>query len=105
MALPRRRTTFQTRTIPAATARTQFGQLLELAVTQGMRFVVSRNGRPAVAIIPIEQYLEGAGPRSAILRKLHTAAKRRGVDLLSMTKVDHVIATVRRQSRNGRGTR
>ncbi len=97
--MTRRRSSPVTKTIPAATARTQFGQLLELAKTKGTRFVVSRNGQPAVVIIPIEDYLERTGAQPTVLTKLQAAAKRRRVDLLTIDEVDREVAVVRRRRR------
>lgn len=88
-----------TKTIPAATARTQFGQLLELAQTKGTRFVVSKNGQPAVVIIPIADYLERTGSPPAVLTKLQAAAKKRRLDLLTLGDIDREVGAVRRRRR------
>ena len=88
-----------TKTIPAAIARTQFGQLLELAQTKGTRFVVSKNGQPAVAIIPIADYLERTRGTPAALAKLQVAAKKRRLDLLTLGDIDREVAAVRRRRR------
>jgi prevent-host-death family protein len=89
-----------TKTIPAATARTQFGQLLELSQRKGIRFVVSKNGEPAVVIIPIADYLERTGGTPETLAKVQAAAKRRRLDLLKLRDVNREVAAVRRRQRS-----
>ena len=86
-----------TKTVSAATARTQFGKLLELSQRKGIRFVVSRNGEPAVVIMPIADYLERTGDTPETLMKVHGAAKRRGLDLLKLSDVNSEVAPVRRR--------
>jgi len=95
----RRRPTPMTKTIPAATARTQFGQLLELAQTKGTRFIISKNGEPAVVILAIADYLENIDGEPKALAKLQAAAKKRGLDLLSLDDIDREVAATRAAKR------
>jgi len=94
-----RRPNALTKTIPAATARTQFGQVIELATKKGTRFIVSRNGEPAVVILAIEDYLENIRDTPKVLANLQASARKRGLDLLSMDEIDREVAAVRVKQR------
>ena len=94
-----RNPTIMTKTIPAQAARTQFGQILELAKTKRARFVVSKNGEPAAIILGIEDYLESVVEVPAALAKLQEASKKRGLDLLSLEDIDAEVASVRAKKR------
>ena len=94
-----RRPTPMTKTIPAATARTQFGQIIELAQRTGTRFIISKNGAPAVVILAITDYLENIDCKPKALAELQAAARKRGVDLLSFEDIDQEVAAVRAAKR------
>lgn len=94
-----------TKTIPAATARTQFGQILELVQTKRARFIVSRNGEPAAVILAIEDYLETLGGTPGVLARLQAAARKRRLNLLSMKDIDAEVAAVRTEKRAAKGRR
>jgi len=84
-----------TKTIPAATARTQFGQILELVQTKGTRFVVSRNGQPAAIILAIEDFLESRLGTPKELAAIQKEAKKRKLDLLSLEDINAEVDTYR----------
>jgi prevent-host-death family protein len=88
-----------TKTITAAIARTQFGQLLELVRSKRARFVVSRNGEPAAVILGIEDYLESVVGTPAALAAIQAESRKRGVDLLSITDINAEIDAVRKARR------
>ena len=44
--------------IDALSARTRFGELIEKAGTESIRYLVSRRGKPKVVILGIEDYLK-----------------------------------------------
>ena len=91
--------TILTKTIPAQAARTQFGQILELTRSKKARFVVSKNGEPAAIILGIEDYLESVIAVPEALEALQAAARKRGLDLLSLADIDEEIAKVRTKKR------
>lgn len=91
-----------TRTVPAATARTQFGQLLELVQSKRTRFVVSKNGAPAAVILGIDDYLEHVLKNPSALANLQAEAKKRGLDLLDLGEIDAEVSAVRSEKRKPR---
>jgi len=76
------------RRVDAHVARTQFGQLMDRAVRNKERFVVDRRGEPAVVILSVQDYLDTVQSAPEWLRQAWVAAKRRGLDKLTMEKVD-----------------
>jgi len=60
-----------TRKISALTARTQLGLIMTRAVENNDRFLVERNGEPAVLILSVADYLKTFAPR-------RTGSKSRG---------------------------
>jgi prevent-host-death family protein len=51
-----------TRKISALTARTQLGQIINRAVENNDRFLVERNGEPAVLILSVTDYVKTFAP-------------------------------------------
>ena len=90
------------KTVPAATARTQFGQLLDLVQSSRTRFVVSKNGAPAAVILGIEDYLEHVVKNPSALANLQAEARKRGLDLLSMAEIDAEVDDVRKKAHKRR---
>ncbi len=88
-----------TRTIPALTARTQLRQIMQRARTKRERFVVSRNGRPTMVMLSIDDYLKKILPQTDSLLSLQSDARRRGLDRLSLADVNREIRAVRRGKR------
>ena len=88
-----------TRKISALTARTQLGQIMNRAVDHNERFLVERNGEPAVLILSIADFVKTLAPPPDWLEKSWNTAKRRGLDKLSMDDVDAEIAAYRREKR------
>ena len=93
-----------TKKISALTARTQLGQIMNRAVDHNERFLVERNGEPAVLILSIADYVKTFAPPPDWLEKSWNTAKRRGLDKLSMNDIDAEIAAYRREKR-GRKTK
>jgi prevent-host-death family protein len=88
-----------TRKISALTARTQLGQIMNRAVENNDRFLVERNGEPAVLILSVADYVRTLAPPPDWLEKSWDSAKRRGLDKLTSKEIDAEIATSRRQRR------
>ena len=87
------------RRIDAHIARTQFGQIMDLAIKNNERFVVDRRGEPAVVIMSVQDFVRMAAPPPDWLQKAWAGAKRRGIDALTPAKVDAEIAAHRRDQR------
>jgi hypothetical protein len=86
------------RRIDAHIARTQFGQIMDLATKINERFIVDRRGEPAVVIMSVQDFIRTAAPPPDWLEKAWTGAKRRGLDTLSPAKIDHEITAYRRKN-------
>jgi prevent-host-death family protein len=89
-----------TRKISALTARTQLGQIMNRAVEHNDRFLVERNGEPAVLILSVTDYVKTFAPPPDWLEKSWESAKRRGLDKLTMKDIDAEIAASRRERRS-----
>ena len=88
-----------TRKITAVTARTQFGQIVDRAVENNDRFLVERNGEPAVLILSVADYVRALAPAPDWLGDIQDDAKRKGLDKLTMADIDAEISAARRQRR------
>jgi len=88
-----------TRKITAVTARTQFGQIIDRAVDHNERFLVERNGEPAVLILSVTDFVKTLAPAPDWLKNIQDHAKRRGLDKLTMDDIDAEIVAARRDRR------
>ena len=91
--------TNMTKKISALTARTQLGQIMNRAVDHNERFLVERNGEPAVLILSVADFVKTLAPPPDWLEKSWGTARRRGLDKLSMDDIDAEIAAYRREKR------
>src|SRR3954451_2814697 len=71
------------RRIDAHIARTQFGQIMDLATKNNERFIVDRRGEPAVVIMSVQDFIRTTAPPPDWLEKAWSGAKRRGLDTLT----------------------
>ena len=85
--------------IDAHLARTQFGQIMDLATKNNERFIVDRRGEPSVIIMSVKDYVDTIAPPPKWLKDIQAASKRRGTNKLTMRQIDSVIAEVRRERR------
>src|SRR5690348_8758201 len=83
--------------IDAHLARTQFGQIMDLATKNNERFIVDRRGEPAVVIMSVQDFIRTAAPPPDWLEKAWRGAKRRGLDALTRADIDAEIAAHRRK--------
>jgi hypothetical protein len=83
--------------IDAHLARTQFGQIMDLATKNNERFIVDRRGEPAVVIMSVQDFIRTAAPPPDWLEKAWSGAKRRGLDALTRADIDAEIAAHRRK--------
>jgi antitoxin Phd_YefM of type II toxin-antitoxin system len=87
------------RRIDAHVARTQFGQIMDLAIKNHERFIVDRRGEPAVVIMSVPDFIRTAAPPPDWLQKAWSGAKRRGLEALTPDDIDAEIAAHRREKR------
>ena len=85
------------RRIDAHIARTQFGQIMDLATTKNERFIVDRRGEPAVVIMSVQDFIRTVAPPPDWLQKAWSGAKQRGIDVLTRDDIDAEIAAHRRK--------
>ena len=92
--------------IDAHIARTQFGQIMDLAVKDNARFIVDRRGEPAVVIMSVQDFIRTAAPPPDWLQRAWAGATRRGLDRLTPGEIDAEITALRREQerRTGGGT-
>jgi prevent-host-death family protein len=88
-----------TNVVSALTARTQLGQIIKRATKNNERFVVDRRGEPSVIIMSVKDYVDTIAPAPRWLRDIQAEAKRKGLDKLTMSDINRVIAGVRREAR------
>ena len=87
------------RRIDAHIARTQFGQIMDLATKKNERFIVDRRGEPAVVIMSVQDFIRIAAPPPDWLQKAWRGAKRRGLDALTPAEIDAEIIAHRREKK------
>ncbi len=85
------------RRIDAHIARTQFGQIMDLATKNNERFIVDRRGEPAVVIMSVQDFIRTAAPPPDWLEKAWAGAKRRGLDTLTRAEIDAEFAAYRQK--------
>jgi hypothetical protein len=85
------------RRIDAHIARTQFGQIMDLAIKNNERFIVDRRGEPAVVIMSIQDFIRTTAPPPDWLQKAWAGAKRRGLDRLTLDDIQAEIDATRRE--------
>lgn len=85
-----------TEVIPALTARTHLGQILQRVRERQDRFLISRRGEAQAVILSVEDYLRSMVKRPEAIAELQEAAKKSGGNTLSMEEIDSEIAAYRK---------
>jgi prevent-host-death family protein len=85
----------------ATIARTQFGQIMELAKRDNTRFIVDHRGEPSVVIMSVQDFINTVAPSADWLVEAWSHAKRRGLDKLTPEEIDAEIAAARADKRAG----
>ena len=85
------------RRIDAHVARTQLGQIMDMASKNNDRFVVDRRGEPTVVIMSVQDFIRTAAPPPDWLQKAWAGAKRRGLDTLTLNDIDAEIDAARQE--------
>ena len=86
------------RRIDAHIARTQFGQIMDLAVTKNERFIVDRRGEPAIVIMSVQDFVRTAAPPPDWLQRAWSGAKRRALDAVTLDDVNAEVEAHRREN-------
>jgi prevent-host-death family protein len=82
--------------IDALSARTRFGELMEKAEAESMRYLVSRRGKPKVVILGIEDYLKNIIKKDELLVEVQLSAKLAKLDKMTTAEIDSEIASYRK---------
>jgi hypothetical protein len=85
------------RRIDAHLARTQLGQIMDLAIKNNERFVVDRRGEPAVVIMSVQDFIRTVAPPPDWLQNAWSGAKRRGLEALTPNEIDAEVTAHRRE--------
>ena len=85
------------RRIDAHVARTQLGQIMDMASKNNDRFVVDRRGEPTVVIMSVQDFIRTAAPSPDWLQNAWAGAKRRGLDTLTLDDIDAEIDAARQE--------
>ena len=89
-----------TRKLSAEAASAEFDEIMNRAVERNERFLVERNGEPAVLILSVADYVRTIAPPPDWLKECHEDAKRTGVDKITTEEIDEEITAYRREKRN-----
>ena len=96
----RKRPTQIPRTLSAAQARSNLGQILRRASGENPeRFVIGLRGEPKVIVMGIEDYLSTVAPKPDILATMHAISVANGTDTMTMEEIDAEIAAYRAEQR------
>jgi prevent-host-death family protein len=90
-----------TRRLSADRAGSEFGQILDRAADHNERFVVERNGEPAVMILSLAEFARAVAPTPDWLTEIQSASRRTGTDAVTMEDIDAEIAAARRDRKSG----
>ena len=90
------------RRIDAHIARTQLGQIMDLATKNNERFIVDRRGEPAVVIMSVQDFIRTAAPPPDWLAKAWAGAKRRGLDAMPLDEINAEVEAHRAEQKAAR---
>lgn len=88
--------------IDAHVARTQLGQIMDLATKNNERFIVHRRGEPAVVIMSVQDFIRTVAPPPDWLQQIWASAKRRGLDAMTMDEINAEIQADRDEQKAAR---
>ena len=86
-----------THKITSGTVEHNFDQILDRALEHRDRFIVERNGEPAVLILSVSDFLESMVPVPPALKDVQEHAARLGLNSMTMDEIDAEIAAARRE--------
>ena len=89
-----------TKLIDALSARTRFGEVMERAEKEQIRYLVSRRGKPKVVILSVEDYLKNVIKQPELLTKIQLSAKEAGLDKLEDVEIEAEVSEYRKAKRS-----
>jgi hypothetical protein len=92
--VPKKNTPAVTKSIPAVIARTQFGQIMELASHNREQFLVTQKGEAKAVIMGVEDFLQATVKTPQSLATLQKQTKKSGTDKLTLEEIEREIAAV-----------
>lgn len=84
-----------TKLIDALSARSHFGEVMEQAEKENLRFLVSRRGKPKVVILGVEDYLKNIIKQPKIMTEIQISAKKAGLDKMTEKEITAEVETFR----------
>lgn len=84
-----------TKLIDALSARSHFGEVMEQAEKENLRFLVSRRGKPKVVILGVEDYLKNIIKQPKIMTEIQISAKKAGLDKMTEEEITAEVETFR----------
>lgn len=84
-----------TQLIDALSARTRFGELMQKAEKNNLRFLVSRRGKPTVVILSVDDYLRNILKKPKILAEIQQEAVAAGLDKMTDDEIQEAISKAR----------
>jgi len=88
-----------TQLIDALSARTRFGELMQKAEKDNLRFLVSRRGKPKVVILSVADYLQNIIKQPEIIARIQLSAKEAGLDKMTDKEINAEISAVRQKAK------
>lgn len=93
-----------THTISADDAGNRIRDLVDRAVSNDERFLIDRDGEPAVIMMSIGDFVKTIAPTPEWLKKIQDEARARGTDKLTPSEIDEEIAAARLERRRNQPT-
>ena len=84
-----------TKLINALDARVRFGELMDQAEKQNVRFLVSKRGSPKVVILSVEDYLRNIIKKPRLLAEIQKDALSAGLDKMTDAEIQAEIDAYR----------
>ena len=88
-----------TKSIDALSVRVRFGEVIEEAVQENTRFLVSRRGKPKVVILSVEDYVKNIIKQPELLTRVQLSAKAAGVDKMTEEQISAEITSYRSKTK------
>ena len=85
-------------------ARANLGRVLDAAERSGTHVVIRRRGEAPVIVMNVREYIRLTCPEPESLRLAGLAARRAGLDKMTMDEINAEIDAARRERRRGHGS-
>ena len=86
------------RRIDAEVARAELGQIIDRVTRQRERFIVDKQGEPAVVIMSVEDYVDSIAPAPDWLKRAWEFSAERGLTSLLDDEIDTEITAERERA-------